>query len=247
MKTLPTQPISLFQLIKTSIIAYFKILPQIIGLVVLSSLGHFVIPPLYLQDPAFAAIAFVGFVLLTWFLYTAIICRARICLLGGHIDFTHAFRLAKQRYLSVLGSNVIFFAIGALLILIQFALSLLLHPNLYFVLSAIINIVIFVFLYFAIPEIALEHSPILKSFKKSVRLVRHHWWRTFIILALVGAAILGCEALGILFTGKSRMFLFTGYHFLLQVVFYPLIIAVTILLLNDLELRNPKYSRHPGT
>lgn len=243
MRKLPTTPLSLFQLIKTILIAYPIIFPNIIGLVALSSIGHFIIPPLATQNLAFAAVAFVGFVLLIWFLYTAIICRANIALLGGHLELRQAFRLAKQRYLSVLGSNIIFFAIGALVMLVEFSLNLMfdlvnLHPA-YLVISAIIDVTILIYCYFAIPEIALEHVAIMRAFKQSVRLVRHRWWRSFIVLALIGGAILGCEALGILFTGKSRMFLFTGYHFLLQIIFYPLIISATIVLLNDLKLRKP--------
>lgn len=241
MRKLPTTPSSLFRLIKTIIIAYPAIFPQIIGLVAISSLAHLVIPPLFIQNPAFAGVAFVGFVLLTWFLYTAIICRANIALLGGHLTLKQSFRLAKQRFLYVLGSNIIFFVIGVFVLLAEFALQLAfdllrLHP-VYLFISIIIDVIIFVYLYFAIPEIALEHTSILEGFKKSVRLVKTHWWRTFIILALISAMILGVEALGILFTGKSRLLLFTGFHFLQQLIFYPLIISATVVLLNDLKLR----------
>ena len=132
-----------------------------------------------------------------------------------------------------------FFAIGAFLILIEFALTLLLdlvdHYPFYMVVSVGINLFIFVTLYFAIPLIALENSPVLAAFEYSFRLVRHNWWRTFIVLFIVAMFILGFEALGILFTGKSRLFLFTGYHFIAEIIFYPLIISATLILLNDLN------------
>ena len=242
MRRLPTTPVSLVRLIKTMLIAYPVLLPRIIGLVALSSLGHLIIPPLFTYNHTFAAVAAVGFVLLTWFLYTAILCRANIALLGGSLALPAAFRLSRQRYLSVLGSNLIFLAIGTLIFLLEFALNLAfdlfkLHP-ISLLVSVVINISIFIYCYFAIPEIALEHIPIIGAFRRSLRLVRHHWWRTFIVLALIGGAMLGVEALGILFTGKNRMLLFTGYHFLIQLVFYPLIIAATVVLLNDLKLRH---------
>jgi hypothetical protein len=251
MNTLPKHPLSVFGVLKATLMAYFKIFPKIMLLVAISSIGHLIIPPLARQNLAFAAVAAIAFIFLTWFLYTAIISRAKVTLLGGEMRLTEAFRLAKRRYLSILGSNIIFFAIGALLMLIIFALNLIfdlinLHP-VFLVLSILLSVIILVYLYFAIPEIALEKITTVHAFEKSVRIVRHHWWRTFIVLALIGAAILGFEALGILFTGKDRMVLFTSYHFALQLFFYPLIIAATIILLNDLKLRmedKQRFTKH---
>lgn len=245
MNMLPTRPLSLFKLLILTLSSYIKIFPHIIGLVALSSIGHLVIPLIFLQNPAIAGVITIGFILLTWFLFTAIIARAKVVLLGGKMKLGEAFRLARSRFLWMLGSNIVFLAIGAFLMLITFTLNLMfdlvhLHPF-YLAISALIHVVLFVYLYFSIPEIALENATTLKAFKKSVQLVRHHWWRTFIALALVGMAILGGEALGILFTGKDRMLLFTGYHFALQLIFYPLIISVTILLLHDLKLRVEKH------
>jgi hypothetical protein len=245
MNTLPNHPLSVFQLLLATLSSYLKIFPHIIGLVTLSSIGHLIIPPLFLQNPALAGVATVGFILLTWFLFTAIIARAKVVLLGGKMKLREAFRLAKHRYLWMLGSNIVFFAIAAFLILITFALNLMfdlvhLHP-VYLALSVILNVVIFVYLYFSIPEIALEKATTLRAFKQSIHLVRHHWWRTFIVLAVIGMAMLGFEALGILFTGKDRMMLFTAYHFVLQLLFYPLIISATILLLHDLKLRMERH------
>lgn len=245
---LPNQPLPLFPLILKTLSSYLKIFPHVFWLVVFSSVGHLVIPFLVKENLAYASVAMVGFIFLTWFLFTAIIAKAKTILLGGDMQFSEALRIAKRRYLWVLSSNVIFFAIGAFVMLVIFTLNRIfdlisLHPF-YLVLSIIISVVIFVYLYFAIPEIALENKPAFPAFKASVRLVRHHWWRTFIVLALVGAAILGFEALGILFTGKDRMMLFVGYNFALQIAFYPLIITTTVLLLNDLKLRAGGYHLH---
>lgn len=239
---IPNKPLSLLNLLKAILLSYFKIFPHIIGLVVLSSIGHLVIPFFAMNNIAFAGVASVGFLLLTWFLYTAIISKAKVVLLGGDMTLSEAFRLAKRRYLWILASNMIFFGIGAILMLVIFALNLIfdlvnLHP-VYLTLSMVISVIIFIYLYFAIPEIALEKITTIPAFEKSVRLVKHHWWRTFFVLGCVGAVILGFEALGVLFTGKDRMVLFTGYHFAVQLFFYPLIISATLLLLNDLKLRS---------
>lgn len=241
MRTLPTHPLSPLKLIMTVITSYSTVFPQIMLFVALSSIGHLIIPPLFMLNPAFAGVATIGFILLTWFLYTAILVKSKVALLGGRMTTAAALRSARQHYLAILGSNLIFFAIGIFMWLIVYALQLIfdlvdLHP-VYLILSAAINIAIFVYLYFAIPEIALERITIVGAFEKSVRLVKNHWWRTFIVLAFFGAVILGFEALGILFTGKSRLLLFTAYHFAIQFIFYPVIITTTLVLLNDLKLR----------
>jgi hypothetical protein len=200
-----------------------------------------VIPLLMRENPAYAGVATVGFVLLTWFFYTAILAKAKAILSNEKISTQQAFQLAKERYLWILGSNIIFFTVAIFLVLTIFTLNVIfdltnLHP-MYLILSVMISLVIFVYLYFAIPEIASEKISLFNAFERSIRLVRHHWWHTFIVLGFFAAVILGFEALGILFTGKNRMILFTAYHFLLQLLFYPLIIAATLVLLNDLKLR----------
>lgn len=241
-RILPHSPLSIIKLITVSIKSYFTIFPCIIGMVILSSVGHLAIAPIFLQNSAFGSIAAIGFVFFTWFLFTAIFAKTNAILSGDKMTTSGALQLAKRRYLWVLGSNIIFFGIGLIMLLLIYTMNLLfdlvnLHP-IFLILSAILSIIIFTYLYFAVPEIALTNVAILKGFENSIRLVRYHWWRTFIVLALVGLAILGLEALGILFTGKSRLFFFSGYQCLAQIVLYPLIMSVTSVLLNDLKLRN---------
>jgi hypothetical protein len=166
---------------------------------------------------------------------------ANVAIEGGHMKFHAAYRIARLRFLAILGSNIIFFAIGAFFFVVEYGLNLLLdliHQYPLFVLAAVaINIFIFVKLYFAIPLIALEHSPVFKAFERSIYLVKKHWWRSFITLVVIGLLILGFEALAILLTGINRMYLFTVCHFVIQMIFYPLIISVTLMLLHDLKLR----------
>ncbi|HVV68106.1 MAG TPA: hypothetical protein VHE99_03590 [Gammaproteobacteria bacterium] len=237
----PTTPQSLVSLVITTLKAYPTIFAQTWLLVAFSAAVHLVVPWFFVINPAFGGVAFIGFVLFTWFLYIVILTRANIALQGGHMKDEAAFKIARKRYLAVLGSNLIFFGIGAFLFLFEFTLeqltNLLTQHPFYLIISVIIDLYIFIMLYFAIPIIVLEHKRVYPAFIGSIQLVRHHWWRTFIVLGLLGAAILGVEALGILFTGQARMFLFTGYHFLLQFVFYPLIVAATLILLHDLKLR----------
>jgi hypothetical protein len=241
MTQMPATPLSLV----STIIQIFKVYPTVFActwlLVAFSAAVHLVIPWIFLLNYTFGGVVFIGFILFTWFLYTAIICRANEALLGGSMKFSTAFQLARQRYLAVLGSNIIFFAIGVIILLLEFALNLLFdiinqHP-VFVAVSLAINIYIFVMLYFSIPLIALDNVPIMAAFERSVRLVKRHWWRTVIVLFIVALFVLGFEALGILFTGKSRIVLFTGVHFLIQFILYPLIIAATLILLNDLKLR----------
>lgn len=235
------KPLSLIQLVKSVLLAYPLIFRATFLLVFLSSVGHLIVPGFFVLKTAFGAVALLAFVLYTWFFFTAILSMGHVALQGGHMKIKSAFHIAKQHYLWVLASNIIFFAIGLFLLLIEYALDLLFdifqqHPA-FAVLSVIIDVYIFVILYFAIPLIILEHARVLEAFAQSVRLVKKNWWRTFIVLALVGSVILGFEALGILFSGKARMVLFTLGHFLLEVICYPLIVSATLILLNDLTLR----------
>lgn len=238
---LPNTPVSLFRLMTLTVGAYFTIFPRIILLVVLSAAVHGIVPWLFILNPAYGFVGLLGFVLFTWFLYTAVLNSAHVALQGGHLPIANAFAMARKRYLFVLGSNILFFAIGLFALLIEYALNLTLdifheYPLSLWI-SLILDVYVFVLLYFAIPVIILENTAIFPAFERSFFLVRHHWLRSFIALGLVGLAILGCEALGILLTGKSRLLLFTAWHFGLQVIFYPLIVAVTLVLYNDLKLR----------
>ena len=240
-RQLSTQPLSIIALLFNVLKSYCIIFPGALGLVIISSLVHLILPPLFLRNSTFAGIAAIAFVFLIWFLFSAILKKANTRLLGGYMSTKEALRIAKHRYLRVLGSNIVFLSMGLFILLIIFSLNLIfnlvhLHP-VFLMLSVTISTIIFVYVYFSVPEIVLHKISILKGFENSVRLVRRHWWRTFIILAFLGFAILGCEALGILFTGQHRLFLFTGYQFLLQVIFYPLLISTTLVLLNDLKLR----------
>jgi hypothetical protein len=241
MKKLPTESVSLVNLVLSTFKAYFTIFPHIWLMVALSSAVHLVVPWFFVLNPTYGFVALIGFVLLTWFFYTAILNTAHIALEGGHMKFKAAFRLSRRRYLYILASNVLFFAIGLLLVVVEFGLNLLLdlvhqHP-LFVVIIVLINVYIFIRLYFAIPLIALENVPVITAFIQSFKMERHSLWRTFIVLFILGMLVLGFEALGILFTGKDRMVLFTVYHFIMQLIFYPLIISATLLLLNDLKLR----------
>lgn len=243
------KPSSLIKLLKQTAQAYPIITPKIFVLVVLSALLQLVIPWLFVWKEPIGFVGLLAFVLLTWFFYTAVLMTARAALMHQPLSYQDAFALARQRFLRVLGSNIIFFAVGAFALLFEFALDLLfdlIHQSPFFVaISLAINVFVFVMLYFAIPLIVIEGgTSIIPAFERSVRLVTHNWWRTFIVLAVVGAIILGFEALGVLVTGQHRMLLFTVYHFVLQVIFYPLIVAATLVLLQDLQLRYQLRSAH---
>ncbi len=234
-------PLSLRQTIESVLLAYPVIFRVTFLLVIVSAVGHLIVPEFFILNTAFGAVATLAFILYTWFFFTAILSIGHVALQGGHMKFKAAFRIARQHYLWVLASNILFFAIGLFLLLIEYALDLLFdifqqHPA-FAVLSVIIDVYLFVILYFAIPLIILDHARVIEAFEQSVRLVKHNWWRTFIVLAFVGCVMLGFEALGILFSGKARILLFTVGHFLLEVICYPLIVSATLILLHDLKLR----------
>lgn len=246
---LPKLPTSIVNLVITALKVYPRVFKRVLWLVVLSSVGHLIIPFLFELNLYFFLVACVGFILLTWFLYPVIMWLAEIEIEGGHMPFHAAYKVARQRYLTLLGSNIIFFGIGLFAALLIYALNLAFdlvgQHHIFLALSIGLSIYVFIMLYFAIPSIVMDKNVIIGSFYRSVYLVKDNWWRTFIPLALIALAILGFEALGILFTGKLRIFLFTGYHFIVQVIFYPLIVVMTLLLLNDLHLRYQR--KHIGS
>lgn len=241
MRKLPTHPLGVIPLLFKIIHCYVCVLPHIVGLTLLTGMGHFMVVPVFLRNPVMAALLMVGWVFLAWFLYILILHKAQAVLLGKNTSMTELLHISRKRYLLVLGSNLVFFGIGLMILLTEYVLNLLfdlvnLHPF-YLFLSVGINIFMFVYLYFAVPEIALERVSIFKGFMKSIALVRKNWWRVWSVLALFGLAIVGFEALGVLFTGQHRVLLLTGYQFLLQILFFPAIVTMTLLLLNDLKLR----------
>jgi hypothetical protein len=243
-QSLPQQPLSIINIILTTLKAYPKVFPRIWLFVALSSIGHLVIPFLYEINPTFAAVGLLGFVLLTWFLYPVIMWLVEAEFEGKHMSHVISYQNARQRYLFVLGSNLVFFATGLLIALVIFGLDLVFHlighHPFFFAISIALSVYIFIVLYFAIPSIVIEKKSVFPAFFRSIELVKNNWWRTFIPLAILGLAMLGFEALGILFTGKARILLFTGYNFMLQMIFYPLIITVTLVMLNDLALRQKR-------
>lgn len=242
MEKYSTKPLSLFKLIGTSLRAYPAIFPSIFLLVLLTASLHLIIPWILLNNIVIGSVILLAYILITWFLFTAVLALADSVLRDGKaMTFKSAFAVARQRFLIVLASNIVFFAIGLFLILFEYALDLmfdLVHQYpLFVVVSVLINVIVFVLLYFAIPLIIIDRMRIFAAFERSVKIVRGNWWRTFIVLAFIGAIILGFEALGILFTGQQRMALFTFFHFFMEFIFYPLIVATTLVLLNDLKLR----------
>ena len=85
---LPSKPLSLVKLVKTTFQAYPTIFPDIWLLVVFSAAIHLVIPWFFLMNITYGAIVFIGFVLFTWFLYTAILCSSSVALHGGHMKLS---------------------------------------------------------------------------------------------------------------------------------------------------------------
>src|SRR5689334_10724790 len=100
MRLLPTTPLSLLQLLKTLPRAYFRIFQHTLLLVIVSSLGHLLVPLLFLQEGAYGGVASVGFILLTWYLYAAILQRSNTALLSKHLPpLSTTLKAAQGRFL----------------------------------------------------------------------------------------------------------------------------------------------------
>lgn len=235
------QPFSFWSLLTQIVLAYPKVLKEVFVLSAVASAYHLVLPWIYFKNQTVAAVCLLGAALLIWFLYTAVICRADVVIKGGHMSYSAALKLARNRFLSVMTSNLAFLGIGALAFLVEFTLDrifdLFTNYPISLVVALFINVYVFVITYFAIPLIALDNRRALDAFAFSVQLVRYRFWRVLILLGLSVLPFLGFEALGIFLTGLYPMLLLTAGHFVLQLFLFPLIVTTTLFLMYDLKLR----------
>lgn len=237
----PSQPMSLMQVIKHILAYYPRILKDVFWLIVLSASVHLIVPVVFLLNDTMGWVFLIGSVLVTWYMFGAILYRSDAMLKGKFVSFAEAFQVSRTRYLAILFGNVIFFGIIAVSLLVEFSLGSLLEfvhlNNVSLMISVIFDALIYALIYFVIPVIVLDGVGVFCAFQQSARLVWHSWWRAFIVMFGVLLVILGLFAFGILITGWNRIYLFTVYDFVFQIVAYPLIIASTLVMLNDLKLR----------
>jgi hypothetical protein len=244
MARLAMTPLAYHQLIKNSFAAYPFVFKKAWPLFLLAPLPHLILPLLFVYNQTFGWAALFGSILFTWYIFAVILFRVSAGLYGTAVSYTDAFSVAVSRYIKVLGGNVLFFA--ALLIIGLAEFSIWLTVDVMFSSVAlmgafiIIDAFLFTLIYFAIPIIVLDKLNVLPAFGHSAILVKRSWFRTFMVLLSILMVIMGLGMFGILLTSTNRMLLLTLFDYVYQLVAYPLIISVTLTLLNDLKLRTPK-------
>ncbi len=182
--------------------------------------------------------------LLTWFLYTAILHRAQAALNEKPLSLTNALNMAIKQFMHVVLGNLIFLGIAAVIILLNIFYvqvvgmsNLLTWSNL---VPAIVDIAIFLYIYFALPLIILDRTGVLLAFEDSLHLVAGNWWRTFIILLPIVILMVLFALVNYGFNSYYTSHYFFIIDFIYQLLFYPLIISVTLTMLNELKLRKRK-------
>lgn len=241
MLQLPKTPSSIGQKLKNSFRFYPIVFRQIWWIFLISALVHIINPWFFKFNMTVGWVVFVGFVLVVWFFFAAILWRADAVMHGKTQTYAESFRIARFRYLFVLGGNLVFFVIVAVVFLVEKAVisaSELIHLNVLFtVISVIIDSYFFLLIYFAVPLIVIDRCSILTAFEKSIRLVWGHWWSTFFVMIIPMILIILIAFFGIILTGEHRFILLTVYDFFYMLLIYPFIVTSTLVALNDLKIR----------
>jgi len=237
-----SKPSNVFVIMAQSIRNYPTLLKSLWLLILVSAAIHIVYPLAFLVSKTVGYVILVGVVLVTWYLYAAILYRGHKAILQEHEPLMGSLMLAKRRYLSVLGGNVIFMVLGAILaILGYFLFSLGYHLEMHIVflpLWLIITAFLLVLFYFAVPLIVLDHNEVLMAFERSMRLVWGNWWHCFIILLTMLGFLFILGLMGYALIALHSPLISIIYNVITQFIAYPFAISVTLVLLNDLKLRN---------
>lgn len=244
MARLARTPLTYHELVKNSFAAYPFVFKKAWPLFLLAPVPHLILPFLFIFNPTFGWAALFGSILFTWYFFTVILFRVSAGLHGTPMSYSQAFASSVSRYLKVLGGNVLFFV--ALLVIGLAEFSIWLTVDVVFSSVAlmavfiVIDAILFTLIYFAIPIIILDKLNVLPAFGSSAILVKRSWFRTFMVLLTMLVVILGLGMFGIILTSTNRLLLLTLFDYIYQLLAYPLIISVTLTLLNDLKLRTPK-------
>ncbi len=261
MKTFPTSPVSLWQLIKNCYAGYWPILkkawPFIFIIAILGALQSWVS-----ETGKFGAgIASIIMLLLVVFFMGALLHYCNNLLSGKSTDRKESLGVARNRYFPLLGVHVllgIIYLILGLLIIV----CLIYHPIIKFgivllVLAVLLGLlaIYLLFLFFmSAPVCVLEKRGVIESIKTSIRLAKHEWWRVFtsficlfipILIILVILGIFAGMLMGSVFGITNVDELSSGSwidiisNFVVTVLLYPATLSVVLNLYHDLRLRNP--------
>jgi hypothetical protein len=233
------KPLTFFGAVKEVALLYVHLFKPIVGIVLLAALVQVVVAIVTPQNPVVGgAISILG-IIVNLFFYAWILYRADSILMNRPETIKDALRVAKKRFLYLLGVFVIYILLTLLLVLFAFGMQLLgslLHLKILFAIITIcLALFVFVLLTFSMPAVVLDQMPVLKSFEFSAKLVWHHWWHTFgvILIYLIPVVLLSFAIVFFLYT--RNIFIITALEFIYHIITYPLMVALILVLYHDLK------------
>lgn len=261
MKTFPTSPVSLWQLIKNCYSGYWPILknawPFIFIIGILGALQSWVSE----MGRWEAVVSSIIMLLLVVYFMGALIHYCNNILSGQNPDRKESLAVARNRYFPLLGVEIALLIIYLILGLVIVA-SLYYYPVVKFgiilfilaILFALFAIYLFFSFFMSVPVCVLEKRGVIESINTSAKVTKHEWWRVFtafigiFIPILVVLVILGIFAgiiVGNIFGVTNIDELSAGSwidiisNFVVTVLLYPATLSVILHLYHDLRLRHP--------
>lgn len=239
-----TKPLPFFKLMQEVASLYLHIFKQVFWLIFLAALIQAFVSIFMPQNPTLGlAISLLSLIVATFF-YAWILHQADSIYMNRADSIQDSLHIAKRRIMPLL--VVLFLYILLFLVLGIFGFGMQKLGTLFEaqkraeIIFAIISIAVLVyvltFIAFTMPAVVLDSMSALKSFEYSVKLVRGHWWKTFGIL-LIAMIFVALISLGILNLPSRNIWVVTLYDFIADLIIYPLMVSVTLVLYHDLRAR----------
>lgn len=241
MTSLANTPSSIVRLLGQVFSRYGTVFKNIYPLLLLSAVLHLAYQGAGAGGRHWANVALsIVVALLNWYLYAAILYQAYTALTAPSAQMKDVLAYVNRRYIYVLGVNIILAIAAVLLFSLGFWLYHHGEGTVAAWLRVIFNLVLlflFVLFYFTLPSVILEQRGVWGGLVRSVRLVWGNWWRSFLVLLPALLLIVVFLLIGILWMGGVPAAWRLVYSFFAQVISYPLAIAATLVVFNDLQLR----------
>lgn len=234
-------PVPFLKMIEFIIKFYFHVFRHIFWIVVFLALLQAIIPALSPVKPSVGIAISILSIIVFMFFHAWALYHADTVLMERNETIWQSLQMTKHRFINVLGAIFLYLILAAIFSFLIFSLvrlgGLMGLDILFFALSVMIIIYFTVLFAFSIPAIVIDGMPIIKAFEQSVRLVWHHWWRTFGIMAIFSIPII-LLSLGVVLLTQENMVLITIYEFFYHIIAYPLFLAFTLILYHDLRYRH---------
>lgn len=236
----PTKTLTYFETIKEILELYGHSFKYIIWLVVLASLVQTVVSTLMPKNPVIGSAVSILESVVSMFFYAWILYQADSVYMKRTVSINDSLRVARKRFLYLLGLVLLYIALVLIVALFATGLYFIgqtLHIE--YVLGAI-GLLLFIYiislLAFSMPALVLDGLTPFKSMMYSVQLIWKHWWRVFslFILFLIPVFLL---SLSILLLNTRNLWLITLYEFIFNIIMYPLMISLVLVLYHDLKER----------